>query len=181
VNGSYDTFISNTNDSGSQLSQQITLQFKNITGLTVNSFDSEVFPDVSCSQLDSTHCGGSQSGGHYPNQPDLIFEAGNNTNGSDPTVATFWGVTPGTTNGTATHSPLSGSSSTEKAPQAIGTWSGSLTGVSELDFVDWPATIGMDNLNVSFYVPNPEPASVFLFATAAVGAGLLFRKRARKA
>jgi hypothetical protein len=176
LDGSYDTFIANTSDSSSQISQQITIQFKNITGLSVNSFDYEVFPDGTCTSLTSSGCGGAASGGHYPNQPDLEFEAGNNMNGSDSLVTTFWGATPGTT-GSATHSPNSGSSSSEKAPQAIGAWTGDLTGVSELDFVDWPATIGIDNLNVSFTTPSPvpEPTGMILLGTA-VGA-LLLRNR----
>ncbi|MGA7412665.1 MAG: PEP-CTERM sorting domain-containing protein, partial [Bryobacteraceae bacterium] len=102
---------------------------------------------------------------------DLEFDAGTNTNGTDPNVATIYGVTPNTTNGTAKHSPISGSS-TELAPQAINTWSGSASG-SEFDFVDWPATIGIDNLTIS--IPStdinntsstvPEPTSIILLGT----------------
>jgi hypothetical protein len=145
------------------VSNQITLQFAGFTGksLTFTSFDYEVFPDGTCAQLNPTNCGGTGD----PNQPDLKFEAGNNTNGTDTLQQTFLGVTPGTTNGTATHSPISGSTHSELAPQLIGTWTGSLTGVSELDFVDWPATIGIDNLNVSFSTPVPEPASIVLLGT----------------
>jgi hypothetical protein len=178
VNSTYDTFISNTNDSSGTVSQQITLQFHNITSLTVNSFDYEVFPDGTCAQLNAANCGGNGN----PNQPDLKFEAGNNTNGTDTLQHTFLGVTPNTTNGNATHSPNSGSGSNELAPQAIGTWSGSLAGVSELDFVDWPATIGIDNLTISgsnVNGPNnvPEPASIALFGTLIV----LLAKKLRRA
>jgi hypothetical protein len=183
LDSSYDTFIANTSDGSTQISQEITLQFKNITGLTINSFDYEVFPDGSCTSLSSSNCGGALRNGHYPDQPDLIFEAGNNTNGTDSTVATFWGVTPGTTDGNSTHSPSSGTSGTERAPQAIGAWSGSVTNVSELDFVDWPATIGVDNLNISFTpsspTPVPEPASLILFGT--VVSGILLAKKRKRA
>jgi len=168
VNSSYDTFISNTSDGGGTnngtggTTTQITLQFHNITGLSVTSFDWEVFPDINCTALNPANCGGSGD----PNQPDLKFEAGTNTNGTDAVVQTFEGVTPGTTNGNATASPDSGN---ELAPQAIGTWTGSVSG-SEFDFVDWPATIGIDNLtitgtNLNPNITTPEPASIALLGT----------------
>jgi hypothetical protein len=178
--GSTDTFIANTSDSGgtnnggSGVTSQITIQFKNIAGLTINSFDYEIFPDISCTALSpASDCGGSGD----PNRPDLVFEAGNNTSGTDTVQQTFVGVTPGTTNGNATHSPTSGGSSAELAPQLIGTWTGSLTGDTELDFVDWPATIGIDNLQISYgATPVPEPAGVALFGTLV----FLLAKKLRK-
>jgi hypothetical protein len=173
VNSTYDTFIANTNDSSGQISQEIAIQFSGIAALTINSFDFEIFPDGSCAKLTSSNCGGSPTNGVYPNQPDLDFEAGTNKTGSDPLVATYYGVTPGTTNGNATLSP----NGTSVAPQLIGTWTGSLTGVTELDFVDWPATIGIDNLNISFDSPVPEPASIALLGTFV----LLLTRRLRKA
>jgi hypothetical protein len=181
LDSSSDTFIANTDNNSNQVSQQITLQFKGITGLSVNSFDYEIFPDGTCPVLNSSNCGGAQSGGHYPNQPDLDFEAGNNTNGTDAVVQTFYGVTPGGTNGTATHSPISGASNAELAPQAIGTWTGSLTGDTELDFVDWPATIGIDNLtiagtNINPNISTPEPASIALLGTLVFFVARKFRR-----
>jgi len=182
VNGSYDTFISNTTDGSSQIAQQITLQFSHITGLTINSFDYEIFPDGSCPSL--SNCGSyNSSTGHYANQPDLVFQAGNNNTGSDPVVNTFWGVVPGTTDGNSVLSPNHHGKNTEAAPQAIGTWSGSLTNVSELNFVDWPATIGIDNLNISFTTGTgngnqgtvPEPVSIVLLGT--IAGGLLLKKK----
>jgi len=151
--GSYgnDYYISNmaTNPNGSgdtQLSQGIVITFTHGFSLTGTfSFDYEIFPDISCQQLNSSNCGGSPSGGHYPNQPDLDFTA----NGSTPVSTTFWGVVPGTTNGTSTKA----GSNTELAPQLIGTWSGTLTGATSLSFMDWPAAIGVDNLKLA----TPEP------------------------
>jgi hypothetical protein len=181
VNSTYDSFIANTNDSSGNVSQQITLQFHNITGLTLTGFDYEIFPDGTCPVLNTANCG-ALSGGHYANQPDLIFEAGNNTNGTDTVQTTFWGVTPGTTNGTSTKSPLG----TELAPQAIGTWTGSLSGATEFDFVDWPATIGLDNIAISYSNNGgggngsvPEPMSLALLGT--VVGGLLLNRKFRKA
>lgn len=175
LNSSYDTFIANTSDSSSQISQQITVQFAGITGLTVTSFAYEIFPDGTCPKLASGNCGASGAGtpSGYANQPDLDFEAGTNTNGTDALVQTYYGVTPGTTNGNAVKSP---GSSNELAPQLIGTWTGSLTGDTELDFVDWPATIGIDNLTISYTTGGgggqepavPEPAAIALLGTLVV-------------
>lgn len=176
--GSTDTFIANTNDSSGTVSQQITIQFAGFAGkaLTINSFDYEIFPDGTCTALSGTgsnsKCGatGSSTPSGYANQPDLIFEAGTNSNGTDAKVTTLYGVTPGTTNGNATHSPNSGNSSAELAPQLIGTWTGSLTNDTELDFVDWPATIGIDNLQISYTTTTavPEPAGIALLGTLVV-------------
>ena len=181
--GATDTFIANTSDGGgthngapggTTTTSQITILFKGITGLAIKSFDYEIFPDISCPQLTSSACGGASTTtpSGFANQPDLEFAAGNNTTGTVGSVAgddtiqnTYYGVKPGTTNGNAVNSPSSGHSSSELAPQLIGTWTGSLTGVSELDFVDWPATIGIDNLNISFSTPVPEPASIVLLGT----------------
>jgi hypothetical protein len=160
---SYDTFLANTKDNGTQISQQIVMTFSN--GHALNGFigfDYEVFPDISGS-------------------PDFIFKAWSGSS----LVATFTrlGVTPGTTDGTATHSPSSGSSSSEASQQYIGTWlsSSALSNITELDFIDWPATIGVDNLSISSSTNQssvPEPGSVMLLASvlAASAASLAARK-----
>jgi len=191
--GATDTFIANTSDSGTPIASQITMQF---SGFTINgaaSFDYQIFPDITCPVLNSSNCGGSPNGsGIYPNQPDLSFEAGSSSTVSAVTSfgtnGTQYGVTPSASNaggdGTSTHSPLSGSLSIEKAPQYIGTWSttSALNGDTQLDFVDWPATIGVDNLTISWTTPSPvpEPGSIILVGTALAGLALNRRRKTRK-
>ena len=117
------------------------------------------FDGAPCAVLNAANCGGSMVNGHYPDQPDLDFTA----NGSTPASTTFWGVTPGTTDGSSTHSPASGGG-TELAPQYIGT-SGNftLTGATVLSFQDWPATIGVDNLKlVTTGTPEPRGYALLL-------------------
>jgi len=122
--GTYDTFLATTNDAKSSTSSQITLKFTGFTVSGATSFDYEIFPNGTCTALTTAGCGGSPTGGIYPNQPDFKFDI----NGSTP-VTNFgtngikYGVTPGTTNGDTNNSPLTG---TELTPQYIGTWSGPL-------------------------------------------------------
>ena len=156
------------------------------TGFTVSSisFDLEIFPDSSCTQLSSSgrDCGGRGN----PNQPDLTLLA----NGSQ--VAQWLGLTPGSgqnSNGVPaslyTHSPDSGSYGTEQAPQLLGA-SGVQSlpaGTTSLDFQDWPATIAINDLVVN-YTPNdpppvvPEPGSIALLGSALLGFALFRRRRA---
>jgi hypothetical protein len=182
VLGAADTFLANTSDTGAQTASQITMKF---SGFTINgaaSFDYEIFPNIQCPALTTSSCGGTG----MPNQPDFKFEAGTNSNGTDAAVTSFGtngtqlAITPGTGNdGNTNNSPLSTS---ELAPQYIGTWSGTLSNVNELDFVDWPATVGVDNLSVSWTTtgqsPVPDPSSVLLLGTLV--AGIALRKRMRK-
>lgn len=140
----YDTFLANTNDSSHQISSQIVIKIS--SGYALNgiiSFDYEIFPDISGS-------------------PDFIFKAWNGS-----TLLSTWtqnGVAPGSTDGNSTGSPLSAS---ESSNQYIGTWTSgvALHNVTELDFIDWPATIGVDNLAVS----APEPGSILLLGTMLAG------------
>ena len=182
----FDTFLANTTDGSSQVANQITMKF---SGFMINgsaSMSYEIFPDGTCPVLNSTSCGGAMVNGHYPNQPDMIFEAGTGNNGvGDAAVSSFgtngtqWGVTPSTTgsDGTSTIGP----NGPIVAPQYIGTWSGSLSGVNELDFVDWPATIGVDNLTISWNTTSPVPETSSILLLGTILAGIAARKRFRKA
>lgn len=139
----YDTFIATTNDSSHQVSTEITIKITGGYSLSgILSFDYEIFPDAA-------------------GNPDFTFDAYN----SSHTLLTTWtqlGVIPGTTDGNATRSP---NSSHETNKQYIGTWSSvtALNNVTELDFIDWPATIAVDNLKVASSVP--EPGAVVLLGT----------------
>jgi len=166
INSTRDTFLANTSDSSAQSSDRVYFTFHGITINGAASFDYEIFPNGVCPSLPCSSV------------PDLTFEAGNNTNGTDATIAHFLSTTPNSPNDN--NSPLS---SVEVSPQAIGTWSGTLSNVTELDFVDWPATIGMDNLQISWTTntnsPVPEPIGVVLLGS--VIAGLLLKNKLRKA
>jgi hypothetical protein len=151
----YDSYLSNTADpipthnSPVQLSQGILITFSHGVSLTGKfSFDYQIFPDNGCPSL--SNC---------PALPDLHFTA----NGSTPANTTWTALAPGGGNGSSLQSPLG----TELAPQLIGV-SGAitLTNATSLSFLDWPATIAVDNLNL---VSTPEPAGqVFLLAGLAL-------------
>jgi hypothetical protein len=51
---------------------------------------------------------------------------------------------------------------TELSSQYIGVYSGTLTNVTELQFIDWPAAIGVDNLDVSTSTPEPRGVALLL-------------------
>jgi hypothetical protein len=152
-----DNYISNmaTNPNGSndnQLSQGIVITLSKGYSFTGTfSFDYEIFPDITCTVLNASNCGGAMQNGHFPDQPDLAFSA---TGGSTNISQTFWGITPSTTgaDGSSVKSP---DSNNELAPQYIGT-SGNFTlnGATTLTFMDWPAAIGVDNLKLT---TTPEP------------------------
>jgi hypothetical protein len=134
----YDTFLSNTaeNSNGtakSQISQEIDMTFAHaVTGVV--SFDYQIFPDIT-------------------GAPDFTFDAYNGAT----LVGTYHtnGVTPGTTDGTATRSP-GDSTETDKQYIGVGTYDSVIT-FTKLEFHDWPATIGVDNLKIA---TTPEPTGV---------------------
>jgi len=74
-----------------------------------------------------------------------------------------------------THSPASGATGTELAPQLLGTFSMSLNGATKIEFVDWPQRIGIDNLVLRTV---PEPGSLALLAGGLLGWNF-FRRRSK--
>lgn len=154
----YDTFLSNiTNVAGTyhnqvqSISSEMIITFSQ--AVTLKSFDYEIFPDATCQS--STNC---SSG-----LPDFTFDV----NGSTQIFNTS-AVYPSTsgTNGSSIHSPASGTCSqwwcTEQSAQYIGHWSGNLTGVTQLDFIDWPAGIAVDNIDVGSQVPEPRGGALLV-------------------
>ena len=152
------TFIMNASGSN-----QIDMTFSGLKIYSV-SFDYEIFPDGTCAN-GNNGCGS--------NWPDLTFTAGGTT------YLDAQAVMPGT-HGTYSHSPASGSTSNETAPQLIGSWAGNVggsAGVTTLDFIDWPATIAIDNLQINTVSPTPEPSAIVLFGSVALLFGWMLRKR----
>lgn len=162
-----DTFIKNTSSATG-----FTFSF---TGLKITdiSFDYEIFPDSTCTSLtDPTKCGGST----YPYRPDFTFSTNLGT------VFHYYGNTP---SGNWVESPctsgiggVSCTGTTEATPQLLGTTGTiALSGnVNTLNFLDWPATIGIDNLKINV-TAVPEPGTMLLLGT---GVATVIARRRRK-
>jgi len=148
--GSWDIFIS-SNPNGTP-NDRIVMKFS--FPIYSVSFDYEIFPDGTCP--DMNHCAGGA------NLPDLKFMAG--PIGSTTMVMHSMSAVPVSPN---THSPNSGMGTNEMAPQMLGmsgTWTFA-AGVKELDFIDWPQKIGIDNLRLNI----PEPSTLLLLASGLAG------------
>lgn len=145
------------------------------------AFDYEIFPDGTCPNpggTSSQNLGCTSTGN--ANWPDFELWA------DGIQLFQTFGTLPGSA-GTYLHSPVSGSTYTEKTPQYLGI-SGPLTfanGVTKLEFVDWPQRIGIDNLEIETCCivrrQVPEPGSLALAGLALAGlAGLRRRSASRR-
>lgn len=153
-------FIMNSATTGAD--DRITMIF---SGMKVNqiSFDYEILPDGTGVL------------------PDFTFNAG--TPGHTTTYISKVGITPPSPGYTYTHSPVSGPNNTEASKQLLassGVINFGSTVVTELDFIDWPVHIGVNNLVITFTPTTaPEPASLVLVACG-VGAFPAFRRYVRR-
>jgi hypothetical protein len=136
-------------------------------GMLIDSvkFDYEIFPDATCL---TSACGA--------NLPDMTFS----TNLGQ--VFHYYGATPAA----SLLSPvLPSGTPDELTPQLIGntgTLVGpNLAGGNVLNFIDWPVTIGIDNLTVVYHTNSavPEPGSMILLGSGLVG--LYARRKKRQA
>ena len=165
------TFLVNDSGAFGGSSDDIFLNFSLGAGVSITgiSFKYEIFPDISCTALTNSSCGGSGT----PNDPDITVLANGNS---------LWTqLAPTPTSPSYVYSPDSVSSwskSKETAPQLIGTESLTglnilpVSGVISLDFQDWPATIGINDVTITTSTtvtggdsPTPEPSAIALLGT----------------
>ncbi len=137
--------------------------------ITSVSFDYEIFPDNSCPSLP---CG---------SVPDIELAA----DGVQKFIA--YGITPGDAGGSTYTASVANpySWSPETGPQLIGSTTVNNLSASSLDFIDWPATIGIGNVVVTTNGHTqdigavPEPASIVLLGTLASFVAFKLRRRSK--
>lgn len=145
----------------------ISMAFGGGVKVTSLTFSFEIFPDASCANGHGT-CS-------VPDFNFLMKDGNGNVIENVPVNAVFPGTSGLDCPTEATRSPAQGTNAT--ADQCIGTMSFSFAAVTNptLEFIDWPDTIGITNIDWGV----PEPGSLALLGSGLLGFGLIRRRRRR--
>lgn len=161
----------------------ITMAFTGNIEVSSLTFDFEIFPNASC-----------PNGNTCNPQPDFNFKM--TTGSSTVENCTVFGVLPGSALTTTAPACATGAissfsggpsastntSSPNGTPQLASQYLGTMTfnfttpvTNPTLSFIDWPATIGVTNIQLTT-VPVPEPSSLFMLVSGLIGLGIILRR-----
>jgi hypothetical protein len=161
----YDNFLSNVANSSSNGGSAILMTFSLSAGYSLGngvSFDYEIFPDAGCQS--STNC---------PDPAEFEFKAGMNSLAYVNDFGVNGIVTAAFPDGNIVTAKdgvsTKNGGTTQTAAQWISTYSSSnpFASYNQLEFIDWPAAIGVDNLKLNFS-RVPETNSILLLGTLAL-------------